>query len=311
MMPSRRSPVEREGRAGRGLSAPWSPLRLRGHQERALVGVLMALPALAFFAAFAIYPILRVFYLSFFEYNLTSPERWIGLGNFAYLFADPTFKAAVVNTAVYVVGTYLPTIVLALLIAIGLNHRSHVAGVLRTIYFVHVAMTWVVVTIMWHLIYNRFGLLDQLLHLHTNWLTDGTWAPLALIIMSVWKEVGFFVIIFLAGLQSIRHDIYEAAAVDGAGPLRIQLHVTLPLLRPVLAVATIFAVIRGMQAFTPQYVLTDGGPGDATQVINLLVYKTAFVYAEMGRASAIAVLMFGALLVMTLLQLRIFRARSA
>jgi ABC-type sugar transport system permease subunit len=271
----------------------------------------MVVPALLFFAAFAIYPTIRVFYLSFFHYDLTSPEQWAGLGNYQELVTDSLFHTAALNTAVYVVGTYVPVVVLALVIAVGLNHRSGIAGTLRTAYFIPVAMSWVVVSVMWTLIFHPYGLLNQVTGLHLNWLTDSRWAPAALIIMSVWKELGFFLIIFLAGLQSISRELYEAAAIDGAGVLRAHLRITLPLLRPVLAVASIFAVIRGMQAFTPQYVMTGGGPGAATEVLNLYVYKTAFTYAQMGKASAVAVLLFGVLLVATLLQLRVFRTRDA
>lgn len=294
--------------------AAWRPrlprLKLTSARERALVGVLMMLPALVLFGLFAIYPMLRVFYLSLFNYNLTSDPIWVGLANFTRLASDPVFRQATANTLVYIVGTYVPTVVIALVLALALNHTSRVAGALRTIYFVPVAMSWVSVAVIWRLIYNPSGLLNQTFHLHANWLTDTTWAPLALVIMSIWKEVGFFVIIFLAGLQSISADVYEAARIDGAGIWALQRHITLPLLRPVMGVATIFGVIRGMQAFTPQYATTGGGPNLSTEVLNLFVYKTAFVYAQMGRASAVAVLLFLALLVVTLLQFRFFRSQT-
>lgn len=272
-----------------------------------LVGYGMAAPAMLFFLAFAIYPMFRVFYLSVFRYDLTSPSTFVGPGNFEFLAGDPLFHSAIGNTVTYVLGTYVPTIALAMLVALVLDRRTRIAGGLRTVYFIPVAMSWVVVSIIWRLIFHSYGLLNDLLHLDISWLMSTTYAPVALIIMSVWKELGFFLIIFLAGLQSINRELYEAAAIDGAGTIQRLWNITLPLLKPVSAVAVIFAVIRGMQAFTPQYVMTGGGPEASTQVINLYVYKTAFEFAYMGRASAVAVLLFLALLIATVVQLRFFR----
>ncbi len=280
---------------------------LSRHARHALVGYLMAAPAMLFFLAFAIYPMFRVFYLSVFRYDLTSPSSFVGLANFEFLAEDPLFHGAIANTVVYVLGTYLPTIALALLIALVLDRRTRLAGGLRTVYFIPVAMSWVVVSIIWRLIFHSYGLFNEVMHLDINWLMSTTYAPVAIVVMSVWKELGFFLIVFLAGLQSINRELYEAAAIDGAGGLQRLWHITLPLLKPVSAVAVIFAVIRGMQAFTPQYVMTGGGPESATQVINLYVYKTAFQFAYMGRASAVAVLLFLALLMATIVQLRFFK----
>lgn len=288
---------------GRQLGLSW-------HSRQKLIGFLMAMPAMLLFAAFAIYPMVRVFYLSFLEYNLIAPSRFVGFDNFRSLLSDSLFHEAVENTIVYMVGTYAPALVLALAIALVLNRGTKSAGVLRTIYFVPVAMAWVVVAVMWRLIYHPFGLLNQLTGLSVTWLTDPIYAQLALILMSIWKELGFYLIIFLAGLQSVDRALYEAAALDGAPAWQRVRDITLPLLKPVTAVATVIAVIRGMQAFTPQYMMTNGGPGSATEVVNLFVYKTAFVYAEMGRASAIAVMLFLALVVVTIIQLKLFRGRE-
>src|SRR5699024_11006401 len=177
---------------------------------------------------------------------------------------------------------------------------------LRTIYFVPVAMAWVIVAVIWRIIYHPQGLFNQITGLQINWLTDTTYAQVALIFMSIWKELGFYLIIFLAGLQSIDNDLLEAASLDGASAWQRLRDIILPLLKPITAVASVIAVIRGMQAFTPQYVMTGGGPGSATEVVNLFVYKTAFVYADMGRASAVAVLLFLALAVVTLIQMKVF-----
>lgn len=285
-------------------------LNLSWHSRRKIIGFLMAMPAMLLFGAFAVYPMVRVFYLSFFDYKLIAPSRFVGLDNFRSLLSDSLFHEAVGNTFVYMIGTYVPALVLALGIALVLNRQTRMAGILRTVYFVPVAMAWVVVAVMWRLIYHPLGLLNQVIGVQINWLTDSTYAQLALILMSIWKELGFYLIIFLAGLQSIDRDIYEAASIDGATAWQRVRDITLPLLKPVTAVATVIAVIRGMQAFTPQYMMTGGGPGSATEVVNLFVYKTAFVYAEMGRASAVAVMLFLALALVTVIQLKLFRGSA-
>jgi ABC-type sugar transport system permease subunit len=276
--------------------------------RRNLIGMLLAAPAVLLFGAFAIYPMLRVFYLSVFDYSLTAPPEFVGLKNFEYLATDPRFGAALAQTVWYAAGTYVPALVLALLLAHALNSRMRGLGLVRLLYFLPVAISWVAVSIIWRVVLDPDGLLNQVLQLNVNWLTSSTTAMWGLVLMSIWKETGFFLILFLAGLQTIPDDLYEAARLDGAGWFDRFRYVTLPMLRPVTAVCSVMAVIRGFQAFSPQAVLTNGSFG--TEVVNLFVYKTAFENARMGRASAVAVLMFVLLLVLTLVQLRVFQRRD-
>ncbi|MFC4950458.1 carbohydrate ABC transporter permease [Pseudonocardia sp. GCM10023141] len=273
--------------------------------RRDLVGALLSLPALLLFALFAIYPGLRVFYLSLFDYSLTSPPEFTGLDNFRFLLADPRFHAALLNTLVYTVGTYVPALMLAMLLALGLQRRMRGFGLVRLLYFLPVATSWVAIAVVWRLVLHPDGLLDQSLGIDVAWLTSSTWARWALVIMGIWKETGFFLILFLAGLSRLPIDVQEAAVVDGANAWQRFWHITFPLLKPITAVCSVIAVIRGFQAFSPQVVLT-GGAFD-TEVVNLFVYKTAFESARMGRASAVAVLMFAVLLIVTMVQLRVFR----
>ncbi len=269
------------------------------------VGALLAVPALVLFAAFAIYPMLRVFYLSLFDYNLTSPARWVGLANYRFLLHDARFHQALAATGFYLVATYLPAVLLALVLAAGLNTRIRGGGLVRLLYFAPVAMSWVAVSVIWRLVLQPDGLLNSTLGLHINWLTSSQWARWALVLTSIWKETGLFLILFLAGLQNIPAELHEAATLDGAGALARFRHLTLPLLRPITAVVAVMAVIRGFQSFSPQVVLTGGS--FQTEVVNLFVYKTAFESARMGRASAVAVLLFVLLLAVTIVQLRLFR----
>ncbi|TDC51505.1 sugar ABC transporter permease [Jiangella ureilytica] len=274
-------------------------------RRRDAVGLVFALPALVLFAAFAIYPMLRVFQLSLYDYNLTSPPVWVGLDNFRFLFGDERFLASLGASLFYVVVTYGPAVLLALVLALGLNTRMRGSAFVRLLYFAPVATSWVAVSVIWRLVLQPEGLLNQTLNTDIPWLTSSSWAKWAIAIAAIWKEVGFFLIIFLAGLQNIPKDLQEAAALDGAGSLRRLRYVTLPLLKPITVVVLVMAVIRGFQSFSPQVVLTGGSFG--TEVINLFVYKTAFASARMGRASAVAVLMFVLLLMVTFVQLRALR----
>ena len=268
-----------------------------------------AIPALALFLLFAVYPMLRVFYLSVFDYNLTSPAEFVGLDNFRFLFDDDRFRAAFAASVFYVAATYVPAVLLALVIALGLNTRMRGSGFVRLLYFAPVATSWVAVSVIWRLVLHPDGALNQTLALDVNWLTSTDYARWAIALCAIWKEVGFFVIIFLAGLQNVPKELYEAASLDGAGALGRFRYITLPLIKPVTAVVSVMSVIRGFQSFSPQVVLT-GGSFD-TEVVNLFIYKTAFASARMGRASAVAVLMFVLLAVVTLVQLRVFRSRTA
>jgi multiple sugar transport system permease protein len=280
--------------------------RRRGHRlRRTVAGVAFALPALVLFGLFAVYPMIRVFYLSVFDYNLTSPPEFVGLENYRFLFHDDRFQASFAASIFFVLVAYVPALLLALLIAVGLNTRMRGSGFVRLLYFAPVATSWVAVSVIWRLILHPDGALNETLGIQVNWLTSSGSARWAVAMTAIWKEVGFFVIIFLAGLQNVRKELYEAASLDGAGALARFRYVTLPLIKPVTAVASVMAVIRGFQSFSPQVVLT-GGSFD-TEVVNLFVYKTAFASARMGRASAVAVLMFALLAVVTLVQLRVLR----
>ena len=276
--------------------------------KRSLVGFLFAVPALVLFLLFAIYPGVQVFGLSLFDYSLTSPPEFVGFNNFAFLSTDPRFGEALLQTVFYAVGTYLPAMVLALVLAQALSTRIRGMGLVRLLYFLPLAMSWVAVSIIWRVVLHPNGMLNEVLQLDINWLTSSATARWALVIMSVWKETGFFLILFLAGLSSIPTDVYEAARIDGAGAWRRFWYMTLPLLRPVTAVCAIMAVLRGVQSFSPQVVLTNGAFG--TEVVNLFVYKTAFESARMGRASAVAVLIFVILLGLALVQLRALRRKD-
>ncbi len=290
-------------------------VRLTHSQKRSLWGLAFALPAMVFFALFAIYPILRTFYLSFFKYSVVNKPVYTGTSNYRALFSSARFTTSLVNTFEYVALTYIPVLLLALLLALALNTRISGRGVFRTVYFIPVVMSWVVVSVIWKLIFHRNGLFNTTF-LHPfgigpkNWLTDMSLAPDAIVIMSIWKEVGFFMVIFLAGLQNVRGDLIEAAKTDGAGSLQVFRSITLPLLQPTILFATVIAMITGLQVFIPQFVMTNGGPVDATLVLTLNIYQTAFVFLDGGKAAAMSVVLFFIIAAITLVQFWLYRARA-
>ncbi|MCO5222825.1 MAG: sugar ABC transporter permease [Thermomicrobiales bacterium] len=299
-----------------GLTEPRrSRFKLTHEKRRSLWGLAFAIPAMVFFALFAVYPILRTFYLSFFEYSVVDPPVYTGLDNYQSIIGDKRFNTSLLNTFKYVAFTYIPVLILALLLALALNTKIKGRGIFRTIYFVPVVMSWVVVSVIWKLIFHRNGLFNSTF-LHPfgvgpkNWLTDLSLAPDAIVIMSVWKELGFFMVIFLAGLQNVRGDLIEAAKVDGASPLQVFRSITLPLLQPTILFTTVIAMITGLQVFIPQFVMTKGGPVDATLVLTLNIYQTAFVFLDGGKAAAMSVVLFCIIAAITLMQFWLYRSSA-
>jgi multiple sugar transport system permease protein len=289
--------------------------RLTHMQQRNLWGFVFALPAICFFALFSIYPIARTFYLSFFDYSVVEKPKYVGLANFRNIIGDHRFNDSLLNSFRYVAFTYIPVWVIALLLALALNTKIRARGVFRTIYFVPVVMSWVVVSVIWKLIFHRMGLLntmflDPLGQAPRNWLTSVKLAPDAIVIMSVWKEVGFFMVVFLAGLQNIPSDYYEAAKVDGSTGLQVFRYITFPLLQPTILFCTVIGLITGLQVFIPQFVMTQGGPVDATLVLTLNIYQTAFVFLDGGKAAAMSVILFFIIAGVTLIQFKLYRSRA-
>lgn len=300
----------------RYIVSPKRRFRLTHLQKRNLWGFAFALPAMCFFALFSIYPIGRTFYLSFFKYSIVKQPRYVGLANYRHIAGDHRFVTSLLNSFRYVAYTYIPVWIIALLLALALNSKIRGRGLFRTIYFVPVVMSWVVVSVIWKLIFHRQGLLNTMFLgpvgiSSKNWLTDIHLAPNAIELMSVWKEVGFFMVVFLAGLQNIPTDYYEAARVDGSNGRQLFRYITLPLLQPTILFCTVIGLVTGLQVFIPQFVMTQGGPVDATLVLTLNIYQTAFVFLDGGRAAAMSVVLFFIIAAVTLVQFLLYRSRSA
>jgi ABC-type sugar transport system permease subunit len=265
-------------------------------------------------AVFSFAPLAFTVYLAFHEWGLLEKARpFVGLANFRELAHDPLFWITLRNTALYT--TYVPiTMAAALGLALLLNRRQGGERLLRTVVFLPFVTSAVAIAIVWQWMFNPdFGLVNYLLGLvgfpALDWLGSPHLALLAIILVTVWTQVGYQMVVFLAGLQGIPQSYYDAALVDGATPWQRFRHVTLPLLRPVVLFVLVTGIISGFQVFTLVYMMTEGGPLHSTDVIVYRIYQTAWEFLRFGSASAMALVLFGVLLVVTAVQFRLLGKR--
>lgn len=273
-----------------------------------IVGWVMASPWVLGILFFIIGPYVAAAYLSLTRYEILKPPQFIGLENFSTMFADPLFWQALKVTTIYSFASVPLQIVLGLFLAILLNARIHGLAWLRTVYYLPAVLSGVAVSFLWIWIFSAdWGVLNFLLSLigirGPGWLSTQKWVLPALIIMSLWG-VGGSLVIYLAGLQGVPTEIYEAAEVDGAGRVRRFWHVTIPMISPVLLFQLIMGIIGSLQTFTQSYVMTSGGPNNASLFFLLYVWRHAFQLLNMGYASALAWAIFIYILVLTLMVLR-------
>ena len=285
------------------------------HRQKVMLGsVFLGLP-LAWLTLFVVFPILLVVYLSFTSYDILGAPKWIGLVNYEDLLDDDVFWTAVRNTAYYTVVTVPVGMALSLLLALFINRHLPGIGFFRTVYYAPVVAPLVTSALVWMLFYSETtGLFNYLLSLMgfapKQWLNSTAWAMPSVILMSIWKSLGFNMVIFLAGLQSIPRELYEAASLDGAGPVRGFRHITLPLLTPSTVYVTITSIIASFQVFSQVFVMTAGGPNNATTTIVHQIYRTAFVHLEVGYASAMALALFVILVAASFVNLRLFARKE-
>lgn len=279
-----------------------------------LWGLAFITPALLGLLLFAIIPMLTAFYYSLTDYNLLEAPNVIGLANYTSIFSDARFRIALTNTFIYAFGSAIPIWIISLSLAIAFVQRIPGRDLFRTLFFSPVILGGVVVSIVWRIIYHPNGLMNatvgHLMGFNPNWLNNAQLAPIALIIVNIWQSIGFMMVIFIAGLQEIPQDFYDAARVDGANNWQALLHITLPLLKPTSLFVIVILLINGFQAFTYQFVMTKGGPSDATNVIGLYIFQNAFQYLRMGYAASISVVLFLVILVLTIIQLRVTRTEE-
>jgi multiple sugar transport system permease protein len=285
-------------------------LGLRGRE--AIAGYLFLLPNIIGFLAFTVLAVVASAAISLTNWDLLSSAEFIGLENYrALIFDDPLFRTVLWNTFYFTMGSVPASIVIALGLALALNTGIRALPWFRAAYFLPVITATVVVALIWRWFYNPdFGVLNHLLYQlgvdnPPNWLATQAWAMPAVIIVAVWKQVGYNMVIFLAGLQAIPQDLYEAAAIDGAGRWQRFWNITLPLLTPTTFFILVISVIGSLQAFDAILILTDGGPANATRTIVYHIWQQAFVYLEMGYAAAVSWILFFFIFLFTLLQWRL------
>jgi multiple sugar transport system permease protein len=253
------------------------------------------------------------------NWDLFRPAKFVGLANYRSLFTgDPLFAIALRNTVVYTVGTVVPTVLISLAVAGVLNRKVKGISIFRTIIFLPLAVSSVVMAVVWQFVFNtNNGLLNIMLGWigigPVPWLNDPKWAMLSLCTVSVWRSVPFATVILLAAMQGVPDNLYEAAKLDGAGEIRQFVSITVPLIRGAVSFVMVISIIHAFQAFDLVYVLTggNGGPETATYVLGIMLFQHAFSFLEFGYASALAWVMFAILLVLTVLQLRLGRRRAA
>jgi multiple sugar transport system permease protein len=292
-------------------------------RAEARAGIAFIAPALGLILLFFVVPVVAGFLLAATDFDIygigdLSTARFVGLGNFAALLHDPVFWKALANTFYFVLVGGPLSVAVSLGAAMLLNGRLvRLKGFFRTVYFAPVVTTMVAVAVVWRYLYHpRFGLLNQILALlglpDVNWLGDPRWAMPAIILMAIWKNFGYNMIIFVAGLQSIPTTLYEAARVDGAGPWQQFRRITVPALRPMLMFVGIITMIGYFQIFTEPYVLTGGtgGPLNATLSLVMYMYKQGFRWWNIGFAAAVALVLFIIILAGTLVQMRLQRERE-
>ncbi len=254
-------------------------------------------------------PMLSSFYLAFCEYDIITPPKFIGLANFYNIITnDETFRKALINT-IYYVGASVPLrLILAFLIAILLNQKIRGMGLYRTIFYLPTITSGVAMALIWTWVLDpSFGIINTVLRFFgiqgPGWLGDPKWAMPGIILVALW-QVGTQVIIFLSGLQNVPVQFYEAAEIDGAGSFRKHISITIPLISPIFFFNLVIGIIQSFQVFDKVYIMTRGGPANATIVYVMYLYERAFTWLKMGYGSALAWILFFIIMLLTLLQFK-------
>lgn len=265
-------------------------------------------PFFALFGVFMVYPLFDSIRLSTYSVRGMRSQTFVGLENIERLLADPLFWTALWNTAYFAAGSLLLQLPVALALALLLsNARLKGRNLFRLSFFSPVLISGVFIAVIFYLLYDRrYGLVNRVLGFEIQWLQDPDLVMPALVLAGVWRWAGFNMVYFLAGLQSIRQELYEAAAVDGAGPWQSFIHVTIPALKPVIAFVVITSMIGSFQLFDLPYVLTEGGPGNASMTMVMYLYKHGFEFINLGYAATIGWALAVIIGVISIIQVRFF-----
>ena len=272
-------------------------------------------PALLMLGIFLLFPIAYLFYLSVTTGSFTTTGvRWIGLNNYQRLLLDPDFWQVIGNTAYFAIATVIPSLIIPLALAVLLNRALALRGLLRSAYFLPSITSLVAAGLGFRWLFQTEGPVNALLSTvgiaPIPWLGSSTWAMPVLILLSIWKQLGFNLVVFLAGLQAIPPSRYEAAELDGANAWQQFWHITLPGLRPTLIFATITTAIFTLRSFEQVYVITGGGPLNSTNVLVYYIYEQAFAQFDFGYAAAAATVLLVVALLLVYIQLRTWGEES-
>lgn len=268
-----------------------------------LTALVFILPAVLGTLIFIVIPVIFSFSLSFVDWDLLSPMKFVGLSNFKDVLTDSTFVQVLINTFVFAIASSVFAVIIPLVLACILNTKIRGSNFYKTAYFLPFITPMIVIAIVWQWVFDpNIGLLNQILHTHIKWLYDVRFAMPALIAVSVWKLIGYNMIIFLSGLSTINQEVLEAAKIDGANSWQVFKNVTVPLLSPTIFFVIVITSISSFQVFDLIYVMTQGGPDNSTMVLVYSIYKYAFEYFDVGKASAIAYILFAIIFVLVLCQ---------
>jgi putative chitobiose transport system permease protein len=282
----------------------------------AWVPLLFLVPGCAVISLVVIYPALKALALSFTDFNMVTPAQHVGWANYARLWADPFFWGALQNTALYLAVVVPTLVVVPIFLALLVNKALPGLAFFRAALYVPVITSLVVSGLVWKWVFEEKGLLNHALvstGLVTSpvaFLTQPGTALFAVMAVTVWAGLGYYMVIYLAGLQAIPRQLYEVASVEGVSPWQQTLHITLPLLKPQMALVAVMSSIGAMKVFEEVYVMTQGGPLDSTKTLVFYLYEAAFVDFDMGYAAAVGVVLFVITLVLSLVNLRLLRSQG-
>ena len=283
--------------------------QLTPKQREAVAGYVFILPVYIGFVIFILWPIVEAARFSFMDFDLLRKSEYTGLENYADLLTDARLKTVYKNTVAFTIFAVFFNTAVGLVLAVLLNQRlpTLIRNVYRSIFFFPILVAHAFVAVIWQFLYQQdTGIINYYLHFlgvePIPWLSSAEWAMAAVIIMDVWKNAGFAMLVFLAGLQNIPDHYYEAARIDGANERNVFFRITLPLLSPTIFFILVIFTIGAFQVFDSIIVLTSGGPGDATRSIVLYIYEIAFQVFNMGYASTLAMTLFVIILLLTILQ---------
>ncbi|PNR96395.1 carbohydrate ABC transporter permease [Petrotoga olearia] len=289
-------------------------------KRRKLVGLLFVLPGLISYLAWTLYPIIKSFIMSLYKWNINPniPNKFIGLENYTQLFQDPKFYAALKNTIFYTLITVPGQMVFGFLVALLLNRKMKGQTLFRLLYYLPVITSWVIVSILFQYLFAARGglvnfLLKDLLHMiqkDVPWLSNPKTAMIPIYTLGIWKGIGWSMLIFLAGLQGIPKQLYEAASLDGANSWQTTTKITLPLMVPTIMFELVMLTIGGFNVFLSVYVMTGGGPMGSTEVLSSYMFKEAFDYFHFGYGSAISVIFFIIVFTIAQIQRKLLAKRS-